>query len=145
MEKIQFDDDTFIWKTKLNLSEYKNEILELCNEVVKKTSTSNFDAYGYSKIKDDIDFLGNISINNKLDEIAQISINNCKKIHKDRGMNVNMVETDAWVNIVRANNPVQPNFIDGYEKYHIHTEINKVNNSFVPSYTYVYYIQIKGS
>jgi hypothetical protein len=143
MEKIIFDNDICIWKTKLNLSESKGEILELCEDVVKNNSDGvNFDAYSYSKIKDDVNFLGNIVIKNKLDEIGQISINNCKKIHNDRGIDFNMIETDAWVNIVRSDNPVQLNFKEGHEKYHIHTELNKTNNSFVPSYTYVYYIQM---
>jgi len=142
MEKIQFDNDTFIWKLKLNMSEYKDEILELCNDIIKRTPISKFDAYGYSRIKDDIDFLGNINVNNKIDEIAQIGMHCCIDIHKFNGMEVNMVETDSWVNVVRAKNPVQPNYVDGYEKYHIHTEINKELNSFVPSYTYVYYIQM---
>jgi len=142
MEKIVFDDDTFIWKIKLNFTEFKDEILKLCNDVVNKEHLSNFDAYPYGKMQDDIDFLGNIAINNKLDEIVQLSINKCKEIHKDNGMDINMVETDAWVNIVRADSPVQPNFKEGHDKYHIHTEINKANNSFMPSYTYVYYIQM---
>jgi hypothetical protein len=142
MEKIVFDDDTFIWKTKLNLTSFKDEILGLCNEVVNSSDEFNFDAFPYSRIQDDVNFLGNIVIKTKLDEIAQLSINYCKQIHDDKGIDINMVETDAWVNIVRADNPVQPNFKEGHEKYHIHTEINKANKAFVPSYTYVYYVQM---
>jgi hypothetical protein len=142
MEKIVFDTDTYIWRTKLNFSSFKSEILSLCDDVVNNSDEFNFDAFPYFKIQGDMSFLGNISIKNKLDEIAQICINKCKEIHTDIDVNVNMIETDSWVNIVRANNPIQPNFKEGYDKYHIHTEINKVNKAFVPVYTYVYYVQM---
>jgi hypothetical protein len=53
---------------------------------------------------------------------------------------------DTWVNIVRSINPIQIQFkneeLNGIDKYHTHTEIKKQQKSFVPNYTFVYYIQM---
>lgn len=142
MEKLVFSDTAHIYKTKLNMSEYKDEILDLCNKLVSDLSFVKTDGYGYTMIKNDIDFLGNIKIKNRLDEIVQMGINHCIELYKETNVEYNTVDTDGWVNIVRAKDPVQLNFKEGTEKYHVHTEINKLNNSFVPIYTYVYYIQM---
>ena len=33
MEKLYFDDTTYIWKTKLNLVEYKKLLLKECDKI----------------------------------------------------------------------------------------------------------------
>jgi hypothetical protein len=56
------------------------------------------------------------------------------------------INMDTWVNIVRSINPIQIQFkneeLNGIDKYHTHTEIKKQQKSFVPNYTFVYYIQM---
>ena len=54
----------------------------------------------------------------------------------------NKINTESWVNVIRAKNPVQDNFYNENQKYHTHTDINKKMRSFTPNYTYVYYIQM---
>ena len=76
-----------------------------------------------------------------------MGIDYCKKIYtQEVNTKFNKVNTDSWVNIVRSKNPVQIQFkhdeIKGVDKFHTHTEINKQMKSFVPNYTYVYYIQM---
>jgi hypothetical protein len=145
MEKIYFDDATFIWKGKLDLSMYKDIILREANEVIDSLKeVVHTDGFGY-KIEwtNDINFNGNFSIQNKLDEVCQYGIDVCKDIYLEQfSKEFNKVNTDAWVNVVRSKEPVQENFYDKKQKYHIHTEINKKTKSFVPDYTYVYYIQM---
>ena len=149
MEKIYFDDNTFIWKTKLNLSHLKNEIIKECNEVIEKLKdVSIADAFAYKKDwNNDINFYGNFIIENNLDMVCQTGVNFCKELYKEYyGKEYNKVNTDSWVNVVRSQNPVQPNFkyeeVKNIDKYHIHTEINKESKSFIPHYTYVYYVQM---
>ena len=145
MEKIYFDDTTFIWKGKLNLSSHKATILEEANDVVDSLREMvNTDGYGYKKEwTNNIDFDGNFIIENKLDEICHYGIDICKNIYSEQfNTEYNKVNTDSWVNIVRSTNPVQENFYDEKQKYHTHTEISKKIKSFVPNYTYVYYIQM---
>jgi hypothetical protein len=112
--------------------------------VISNQTEAKGDGYGVAKIwNDDLEFMGDIAVESKLDEIVQIGINLCKELYtKQYDKPYNKVNTDAWVNVVRASNPVQPNFKDGNEFYHTHTELNKLNKSFVPHYTYVYYIQM---
>jgi len=142
MEKLNFGESVHVHKTKLNMSKHKDELLILCNEVIKNQPNVKSDGFGYKMITNNVDFLGKIDIKNKLDEIIQISINNCVELYKTKNIEFNVVQTDGWVNVVRAKNPVQSNFMEGQEKYHIHTEINKKMGMFTPIYTYVYYIQM---
>jgi hypothetical protein len=149
MEKVYFDDTTFIWKGKLNLSAHKDIILKEANDVADSLKeTVRTDGFGYrQEWTNNIDFNGNLTIENKLDEICQHGIDVCKSIYEEQfNIEYNKVNTDAWVNVVRSKNPVQYQFkheeIKGIDKYHTHTEINKKNKYFYPNYTYVYYIQM---
>jgi hypothetical protein len=142
MEKIIYDNSTTIYRTKLDLSEFKNEILERCNQVIDSLPNVKSDGYGYFIETNDLNFLGEIKINNVLDQIVQFGINSCIELYKEENKLFNKIDTDSWINVVRAKNPIQVNFNLENNKYHVHTEINKENKSFVPYYTYVYYIQM---
>lgn len=146
MEKIYFDDDTFIWKTKLNLVEFKNEIVLEATKIIESLPNVKTDGFGYKKESKNLDFIGNITIENKLDVIVQSGIDRCKELYTENGNMFNRINIDSWVNVVRSIDPVQVQFkhneIKGVDKFHVHTEINKRMESFVPTYTYVYYIQM---
>jgi len=147
MEKIYFDDITYIWKTKLNLIDTKFEFLKEAYGVIDSQPNIKTDGFGYKKEwNGNLDFTGKINVETKLDEIVQIGINACKKLYEEKHITYNKINTDAWVNVVRSKNPVQLQFkheeLRGIDKYHIHTDINKDTKSFIPHYTYVYYIQM---
>ena len=145
MEKIYFDNDTFIWKGKLNLSHHKDVILSEANILIDSLKeTVHTDGFGYKKEwVNNIDFNGICDIENKLDVICQFGIDICKNIYSEQfNREFNKVNTDTWVNVVRSKEPVQENFYNEKQKYHVHTDINKKMKSFVPDYTYVYYIQM---
>ena len=146
MKKVYFDDNTFIWKGKLNLISDKLNLLTEANSVMESQPDVKTDGFGYKKEwTNNIDFNGNLIIENKLDKVCQCGIDVCKSIYEEQfNTEFNKVNTDVWVNIVRSNNPVQIQFkhdeMKGVDKYHTHTEINKKNKSFFPHYTYVYYL-----
>ncbi len=147
MEKLYFDDSTYIWKTKLNRLHDKSILLKEANFIIQSQPDIKTDGFGYKKEwNNDINFTGEINIETKLDEVIQVGINSCKELYEEKKIVYNKVNTDAWVNVVRANNPVQINFkheeLNGVDKFHVHTDINKEMKSFVPHYTYVYYIQM---
>lgn len=143
MEKLYFDETTFIWKTKLNLELDKESFLKEAHEVVESMPDIKTDGYGIKKEWDNnLNFIGEIDVKTKLDNIVQIGIDKCKEIYLEKNIPYNKINTDAWINVVRSKNPVQENFHNEKEKYHTHTEINKKMKSFVPHYTYVYYIQM---
>lgn len=153
IEKIYFDNDTFIWKTKLNLIKYKESFLHISKKIIEFNSNVTNDGFGYPyncKIS-----LGGpawekkstskeIIITNKLDEIVQLGINFCELIHTKENNKWNIINSAAWINRVRSLNPVQRQFFleNRDEQFHTHTEINEKANIFYPNYTYVYYIQM---
>jgi hypothetical protein len=147
--KIYFDDSTFIWKSKLNLLNDKDLILKEALGVINKTTENNrnlYDAYPYI-FNDNINFNGNFDVKSKLDNICQCGIDMCKAIYKEEfNLYFNKISTDTWINVVRSINPVQRQFkreeLKEVDKYHTHTEINQILKSFIPTYTYVYYIQM---
>jgi cupin superfamily acireductone dioxygenase involved in methionine salvage len=142
MEKIFFDEKTYIWKVKLNRISDKQLFLKEAYSIIESQPNVKTDGFGYKKEwNEHLNFIGDIKVETKLDEIVQIGINKCKEIYNEIGINYNKINTDAWVNVVRSQNPVQENFHTD-DKYHIHTKINKKNKDFIPHYTYVYYIQM---
>ena len=147
MEKIYFDDTTFIWKTKLNRSKDKSIFLKEAEDIINANPDIKTDGYGFiNKWNEDLDFTGDLNIEIKLHEIVQIGINECKKLYNEKNIAYNKINTDSWVNVVRSLNPVQFQFKHNefklIDKYHTHTDINKEMKSFFPHYTYVYYIQM---
>lgn len=149
MKKVYFDDTTYIWIGKLKLATCKKELLNEALDVIEsQKDIAKFDGYGYKdEWKSNIDFVGEFEIKNKLDLVCQSGINACKNIwNTEVKKEYNKINTDAWINMVRSKNPIQIQFkheeIKGVDKFHSHTDINKETNSFVPHYTYVYYIQM---
>jgi hypothetical protein len=147
MEKLYFDETTFIWKTKLNLVNDKEKFLTESIELIESQPNIKTDGFGFKKEwNNNLNFLGEINISTKLDEIVQIGINECKELYKEKNINYNKINTDSWINVVRSKNPVQIQFkheeLKRVDKFHTHTDINKEMKSFIPHYTYVYYIQM---
>jgi hypothetical protein len=158
MEKIYFDKDTYIWKTKLNLKNLKIELLKECDKCISLNKDFlTTDAYTYSvKFVDSIDSpipryclsskTKKIQKINKLDFVVEFAINNCDKIYKSENKNWNMINLGTWINIIRSKNPVQVEFKNDELKnniiYHTHSDMNAEINTFIPNYTYVYYIQM---
>lgn len=146
MEKLYFDDTTFIWKTKLNLFDNKNEIIKQAKRVIKSHIDNTNDGFGYLKTENDnVLDRANCEKQLLLDEIIKLSTNYCKEIYIESN-EYNILNVESWVNIVRAENPTQRSYKDrdngGELSYHVHTELNKFYKSFFPHYTYVYYIQM---
>jgi hypothetical protein len=147
MEKLYFDDSTYIWKIKLNKLSDKDTLLKEANFVIESQPDIKTDGFGYKKEwNNNINFTGQITIETKMDEIIQMGIDHCKDLYKERNVVYNKINTDAWVNVVRSTNPVQIQFkheeLKGVDKFHVHTDINKEMKSFIPHYTYVYYVQM---
>jgi hypothetical protein len=144
MEKIIYDRITYLYKDVLNLLDFKNDILKKCNEIIEGLPNVTQDGYGYFEESNDLNFVGEIKIENKLDEILIFGIQSCIKIFEmEYNLPFNKISTDCWVNVVRAKNPVQfYNIESELRQYHIHTEINQKRNTFIPHFTWIYYIQM---
>ena len=67
MEKIFFDDSTYIWKTKLNYIKDKLLFLKEAYVVIESHPNTKTDGYGYKEEwKQNIDFIGKINIEEQL-------------------------------------------------------------------------------
>jgi hypothetical protein len=142
MEKIYFDDTTFIWKKKLNLVKYKSLLLKEANDIIESQPMSKQDGFGIINWVDNVNLNGELNIINKVDEISQIGIDECKKLYEDGNIPFNKVNVETWINRVRHKNPVQKEYWKNVDKYHTHTDINKKLRVFYPNFTFVYYIQM---
>jgi hypothetical protein len=143
IEKIKFGKNTVIYRKKLcDMIPYKDSILKKCYDVIASLPDVKTDAYGYIMETNEFEFDGKVEIKNHLDRIIQIGIDACVEIYTELGNSYNSIQTDGWVNVVRAKDPVQINFKENMSKYHTHTELNKINGEFSPTFTYVYYVQM---
>ena len=141
MDKIYFDDSTYIWKTKGNFLEFKNDMLTKCLEIADiNIANSIFDNYQYTDLNSFKPREFAIQLpTHKLDDIINLSVNNSIEIYEEE---FNRMAVEAWVNIVRAQKPKQPETRNDTMKMHIHTELNYKTQRFKPTYTFVYYIQM---
>lgn len=146
MEKIYFDDTTFIWKTKLNLFDNKNEIIKQAKSVIKSGVDNITDGFGYLITENDkVLEMPDCGKQPILDKIIELSANCCKELYIESN-DYNKLNIKTWVNVVRAKNPIQKTYRDreilGELDYHTHTHLAKITKSFFPHYTFVYYIQM---
>ena len=149
MEKIIFDTNTYLYKTKLNFTKFKYLILKECEKVImgyriNAPAALKHDAYVYYYNYKDPNFLGEIKIKNKLDEILKAGIDACVNVHiwEECGAPFNKISTQCWVNLIKAKNPVQQKRFHSNNKFHDHVSLNKEQQLYTPHYTYVYYIQM---
>lgn len=143
IEKIIFDDETYIWKTKLDFLHKKDLIMSQVKNIIESKPQVKMDNYGYKQEFQSLSFDGILNIENDLDKIINKGIELCKSLYFDSYNKINM---DSWVNIVRSVEPKQINFkyIENskIDKYHVHVDIQKNMNMFYPNFTWVYYIQM---
>ena len=73
MEKISFDNSTYIWKTKLNMLDNKENLLKKFYEIEEF----------YNKFKDIDAFPYDNGMDNKLDEIMNKSVEICESLYTE--------------------------------------------------------------
>jgi hypothetical protein len=142
MKKLIFDNSTYIWKTKLNLCDKKNDLINLVNNIINSSKNINNDAYGLI-ISTNNEFDGTIDIKNEIDLVTQYSIDNCKELYTNETKSLfNKINIETWINVVKSVNPTQRYRYGSKKMYHTHSEINKQKEMFIPTYTFVYYLQM---
>lgn len=145
MEKIYFDEQTYIWVTQFDISHMKDDVLKECFDIMEEIGELPGDNFGFfTKWKESVDFDGDFETTTKIEEIVKEGIQSCIKIfNKNKGLAYNKINTDGWINVVRAKNPKQPNFDAPTEiVMHNHVDLNHTNKVFRPDYTYVHYVQM---
>jgi len=142
IKEIIFSPTLKIYKSRFNI-ENIDPIIELCEKVVKqkreenKNTTDGF-TYFIGEVKTDT--YSNLPENNGIDVIKNFGLNSCIDLHKKP---INRIDTDMWINVVRAKNPVQVNYKNnGKLIFHNHVELNRINKKPIPDYTFVCYLQM---
>lgn len=141
IEKILFDKETYIWKTKLDFSSNKTELLNEAKQIIDNSEITDYDAYTHFSITKDEKNLKKIIENNYLNKTLKLGINWCSKIlETDYNIEYDSIIYDSWINVVRAKKPKQFMFKDKNKKfYHNHVELTP---KYKPFFTFVYYIQM---
>ena len=131
MEKTYFDKNTFIWKTKLNFLDYKNDILKEVNSRIDSEPNNITDAFElkYQTTK----YKNKKLFKNKIDDCINVCIDKCIELHKSK---YNDILLGSWINVIRSKNPKQS------ELMHRHDIISIKLGTFIPDYTFVYYVQM---
>ena len=60
MEKIYFDDETYIWRTKFDISDFKDTVLDECSQIMESLGEIPGDNFGYFTEWTDLNFTGEI-------------------------------------------------------------------------------------
>lgn len=144
MEKICYDNSTYIWKTKLELKDRKEKLLKQAVDlIVSKPSIADSYTYDFEKVLDRNINFASLETENNFDKVCNIGAFLCQELYNKRDIEYNDILVSSWVNVLRSKRPVQPNFTKtGRDRYHTHTDLNKLSDSFVPMYTFIYYIQM---
>jgi hypothetical protein len=144
MEKIIIDDKISIYKTYLDISEYKNSVLKECYTIMDSQPNVKEDNFFLAKEQENNNFKGEFEIKRNIDKIINFGIKSCIDLYvKNFNKEYNQINTDSWLNVVRCNSPKQKIFKNKTKIItHIHTDLNKSMDSFVPIFTYVCYIQM---
>ena len=144
MEKIIIDDKISIYKTYLDISEYKNSVLKECYTIMNSNPYIKQDNFSILEVREDPNFNGEFEVKTNIDKIINFGIKSCIELYvKNVNKEYNQINTDSWVNVVRSDTPRQSAYRNKDKIItHTHTDLNKRMKSFTPNLTYVYYIQM---
>lgn len=144
MEIINIDNKISIYKTYLDISDYKTSVIDECYTIINSQPNIKNDNFYLAKEQENNNFKGEFEIKRNIDKIINFGIKSCIDLYiKNFNKEYNQINTDSWLNVVRCNSPKQNNFKNKTKIItHIHTDLNKSMDSFVPIFTYVYYIQM---
>lgn len=143
MRTIFFDDQTHIYVTHYDITDIKEEAVNICNKIISEHDEVTSDGYPFYKNRIKTTNHVEIEINNSLDQVRNFGINACIDLYTKLNKQHNLINTDCWINVVKAKNPVQKNYKDNNKLiFHNHVEINERNKMPRPTYTFVFYIQM---
>jgi hypothetical protein len=128
MEKIFLGEELIIYRILFNPTNGKDDLLIDVNQHINDKQKNDCDAFPYC---DEFP---------RLNEIIQMGISSCLKIAQENNVEYTKYKCESWINIVRGKSPVQ--FLISQKPFHNHVMFNKYNNKIIPSYTFVYYIQM---
>lgn len=136
--KVQLSDSISYYSYSFNTTNLK-DIISTSYKIAESVNSST-DGHGLWDGLRDEDSIRNISNIGELKNLILNGVEKCKKIYTK---SYNLVLSSAWINIVRANNPIQKiRNSDGTLAYHSHSVISNEMNQPIPQYTFIFYLQM---
>jgi hypothetical protein len=143
MEKIIFEEDVIIYKTKTESDVLLKNVLNDVDIFLKSAPYSPKDNYTYMDDWSSFDFQTEMKPNNFIEEIIKFGMEVCFKLRCEDESPFNRINVNSWVNVVKKGKPKQENFRkDDIVTLHNHIDLQKSIESFYPTYTFVYYVQM---
>jgi hypothetical protein len=133
MVEIKLGEEITLYKVKYESKFTKEKTINSTLKLIDlQPENIDSDAFTYSKNK----FV-------EIDDIEKKGVDICLEIFKKENRQFKNYYYDTWVNRVKSKNPVQAFalFLFGHP-YHNHNEINENMKRYVPTYTYIYYLQM---
>jgi len=130
---LRFGNDVKIFSKKV-VSDDKKDILEFCYDYINNNlEDSPFDAFTIYHSDHQVS-----------DKLINIGLSFCKEVAIFENKYKKNCEGEFWINRVKKQNPIQKSYKTNDNKilFHSHKEINEINKRFIPTYTFVYYIQM---
>jgi hypothetical protein len=139
MEEIVFEKNVVIYKTKIQ----SINVIDDVNVFLKSSSYSPKDNYTYMGDWSSFDFQNEMKPTNSIEEIIKFGVQSCYELRSVDISPFNKTNVNSWINIVKKGKPKQDDFKRGGEvTLHNHIDLQKLVNSFHPTYTFVYYVQM---
>lgn len=143
MEKIIFDENVVLYKTKTESDELLKNVLRDIDIFLKSVPYSPKDNYTYMGDWSSFDFQNEMKPNNSIEEIIKFGMQSCFELRSENSELFNKINVNSWVNVVKKGKPKQDNFKkNDVVTLHNHIELQKLVESFYPTYTFVYYAQM---
>lgn len=141
MKVITYESGVEIYKTTINPIESNLKINEDILDFLSSADYSPQDNYTYLT---DFDFEKEMKITNKIDEVIKFGVEECSKLRKKNGLFFNKINVNCWINLVRSGKPKQNEYKskNSIIPLHNHIDLQKKIDSFYPTYTFVYYVQM---
>jgi hypothetical protein len=143
MERISFEENVLLYKTKVTSKTLLENTVNEIKLFFKSSPYAKKDNYTYMEDWSSFDFQNEMKPKNSIEEIIKFGIQSCHKLRCEDKSPFNRVSINSWINVVRKGKPKQDDFKkDGRVTLHNHIDIQKSINSFHPTYTFVYYVQM---
>lgn len=144
MEKIIFEENVILYKTKTESRELLKNVLSDVDIFLKSTPYSPKDNYTYMGDWSSFDFQTEANPTNSIEEIIKFGMQSCFELRSEDTSPFNKININSWINVVKKGKPKQDNFKRGEDvvTLHNHIDLQKMVESFYPTYTFVYYVQM---
>jgi len=143
MEKISFEHNVEIYKTKIESETLLASVVREIESFLKIAPYSQRDNYTYMPDWSSFDFENEMKPKNPIEEVIKFSLSECFKLRCLNTEPFNKININSWINVVKSGKPKQESFKkNGTVELHNHVDLQKAQYSFYPTYTFVYYAQM---